>query len=67
MKEKKYSGLRAEMAKKGHTQETLGKLLDIPTSSVSRRLSGEIEWSIGEIETICKFYKKDYYELFIER
>lgn len=66
MKKIKYSGLRAEMAKNGHTQETLGELLKIPKSSVSRRLSGEIEWSIGEIETICKFYKKDYYELFID-
>lgn len=64
MKKVKYPGLVGEMAKRGDTQKTLSKLLDIPLASISRRLSGEIEWSISEIDKICEHYKKDYYELF---
>lgn len=63
-KEVKFSGLRSEMAKFGHKYSTLAKLLDIPESSVSRRFSGEISWTMDEIEIICKYYNKDYYQLF---
>lgn len=64
MKKIKYPGLVAEMAKHGHTQKTIGDLLGITYASISRRLSGHKDWSISEIEKICDFYKKDYYELF---
>jgi transcriptional regulator with XRE-family HTH domain len=63
MKKVNYPGLIKEMAARGDTQETLGKILNLSKSSISRRLSGEIEWSIGEIETICNHYEKDAYEL----
>ena len=33
-------------------------------SQVSRRLSGEIEWSLGDIEIICEHYDMDFYKLF---
>lgn len=64
MKKPKYPELLGEMARRGDTQKTLGKLLGINCSSISRRLSGEKEWSISEIDKICEYYKKDYYELF---
>lgn len=64
MKKIKYPNLIGEMAKHGDTQKTLGDLLNITDSSVSRRLSGEIEWTISEIDIICEHYKKNYYELF---
>lgn len=64
MKILKYPELVGEMAKHGDTQKTLAKLLDITYSSVSRRLSGKAEWSISEIEKLCEYYGKDYYELF---
>lgn len=60
----KYGGLKGEMAKNGDTNKTLADLLEISESSISRRLSGEIDWSIGEIDIICKHYDKDYYQLF---
>lgn len=66
MKKVKYPGLVAEMAKRGETQEVLAKLLGLPRESISRRLSGKIEWSISEVDKICEYYKKDYYELFKE-
>lgn len=64
MKKVKYPELAGEMAKHGDTQKSIAKLLDLSIPSFSRRLSGEVDWSIGEIETLCKHYKKDYYELF---
>ena len=64
MKKPKYPDLAGEMRKHGDTQQTLAKLLDLPIASISKRLSGETEWSIGEVEKICDYYKKNYYELF---
>lgn len=64
MKKILYPNLVAEMARRGDTQKALANLLGLPDGSISRRLSGEIEWSISEIDKICDYYKKDYYELF---
>lgn len=64
MKKPKYPELAGEMRKHGDTQKTLAKLLELPNASISRRLSGETEWSISEIEKLCNYYKKNYYELF---
>ena len=33
-------------------------------SQVSRRLSGEVEWTIGDIATLCEYYNVDFWELF---
>ena len=60
-----YAELVGEMAKRGETQEDLAKVIGINSAtSISRRLSGEIEWSIGEVEKLCEYYGKDYYTLF---
>lgn len=64
MKKILYPGLLAEMAKRGDTLNTIGKLIGVTNSSVSKRFSGKVEWSISEIEKICDYYGKDYYELF---
>lgn len=64
MKKIKFPELAGEMAKHGESQRDIAKLLGIPFSSVCRRLSGEIQWTIGDVETLCKHYKKGYYELF---
>jgi len=64
MKKIMYPDIRGEMARHGETNNDLGKLLGVTSGSISRRLSGEIEWSISEIELLCKHYNKNYYELF---
>lgn len=64
MKEVMYPELAAEMARHGDNQMKIGKLLDMTGASVSRRLSGKSEWTISDIDTLCKYYNKDYYELF---
>lgn len=64
LKELKYPNLLAEMRRKGETQDDLCKLLGLCRTTVNFKLSGRYEWTIGEIETICNHYEKDYYELF---
>ena len=64
MKKIKYPELVGEMAKNGDTQKSIAKLLGITYSSVCRRLSGKSEFSISEVEILCKHYNKNYYELF---
>lgn len=61
---KPFSGLLAEMAKYGDDQNSIADLLGLGSSAVSRRFSGEVEWSIGEVDIICYYYGKSYYELF---
>lgn len=64
MKNIVYLELIAEMAKRGETRRSIAKLLGISNATVSRKLSNETEWTISEIEKLCDFFGKDYYELF---
>ena len=64
MKKYKYPEIVGEMAKHGDTQKSIAKLLGITYASVCRRLNGKSEFTISEIEILCDYYKKDYYELF---
>jgi len=60
----KYPNLVAEMARKGDTQLVLANLLKLTQASISRKLKGETVWSLEEVEKICEYYNKNYYELF---
>ena len=42
----------------------LATLLGIANSQATRRLSGKVEWTIGDIEILCKHYNTNFYELF---
>lgn len=64
MKRILFPGLVGEMAKKGDTQEKLGKIIGINRVSIINKLSGRTEWTFNEIEAICKRYDKDFNELF---
>lgn len=64
MKKKLYPGLLAEMARNGDTQTTLGEAIGLSRVAINLKLKGKNEWTIGEIEKICEYYKKDYYQLF---
>ena len=60
----KYPALVALMASRGETQESLGEVMHLSKSAISRRLTGEVEWSLGEVKTICTYYGKSYYDIF---
>ena len=59
-----FPNLVSEMARRGENQKTLASLLGVTSATISRKLAGKIDWSIGEIDIICEHYKKDYYQLF---
>lgn len=60
----KYPSLVIEMARNGDTLETLGNLLEITRQTVRTKIEGKTDWTISEVEKLCNYYKKDYYELF---
>lgn len=62
-----YPNLVAEMARRGITQTTIAKLLGVGKSTVSRKFSGQNDWTISEVEILCEYFNKDYYQLFIKR
>ena len=60
----KYPNLVAEMARRGERQKVIAELLGVAVPTVCRKLSGQIGFSISEIEILCEHFGKDYYELF---
>lgn len=59
-----YPWLLAKMKEKKETQITLSKLLGISRVSTNSKMLGKTDWTISEVEKICKHYDSDYYELF---
>lgn len=65
MKNTQYPELVNQMTKRKETLKDLVDLLGLTQlSQVSRRLSGKIEWTIGEVEILCKHYNMGFWELF---
>ena len=53
------------MKQRGEKLKDLVDLLGLTQlSQASRRLSGEVEWTFGDVEILCKHYNTDFYELF---
>lgn len=63
-KEIKYPELLAEMGRRGESQKCLAVLLQLNQATISRKLSGESDWTITEIKKVCDYYNKDFYQLF---
>lgn len=53
-----------EMEKRGETQQDLARILQLDRTQVTRKLNGEVQWSIGDIEVMTLHYNKDFWELF---
>jgi DNA-binding XRE family transcriptional regulator len=64
MKKILFPGLVGEMAKNGDTQETLANKLELCRYTILNKLSGKTEWTIKEMEAVCKIYNKSLDELF---
>lgn len=45
--------VRAEMARRNHTQATLAQLIGMRQQSLSRRLSGQTEFTIDELARVA--------------
>jgi predicted transcriptional regulator len=59
-----YPELLGEMAKHGHSQRDIARMLGITYTTVSRKMTGKAKWTMDEIDKICDCYKKNYNELF---
>lgn len=54
----------AEMERRGESRKDLARLLELDVSQVTRKLNGNIQWTIGDIEVMTLHYGKDFWELF---
>lgn len=66
MKKEKYPRLIAEMEKKKETRKDIAMLIKKDPSQVSRRLKGEIGWTIPEAKKLVRHYKVNFLKLFEE-
>ena len=60
----KYPKIVAEMIVDGKTFEELAKIFGMSKQTLVYKLKGESEWTIDEIEKVCIYFGKDYYDLF---
>ena len=65
-KKYKYFTLQTEMLKNKESHEDIGRILGISANSVRNKLNDKNQWTINEIDTLCKHYNKNYYELFVK-
>lgn len=63
-KQYKYPNIVAEMAKRRETQASLGEIIGLTPQQLRMKLYGKYDWTISEIDKLCSYYGKDYYELF---
>ena len=66
-KEIKFQNLVAEMARNGETQASISQLLGISKATISLKLKGQRDWTLGEVEQLCEHFGKEPYQLFIKR
>lgn len=59
-----YSDIIKAIEEKQETQRKIANILGITDVALRFKLSAKYEWTIGEIETLCKHFNKNYYELF---
>jgi hypothetical protein len=59
-----YSALVDKMHEYHESQLVVADVLGISDLTLRNKLSGKTDWTIGEIETLCKHYNTNYYELF---
>ena len=59
-----YTNIIIEMFKKHENQNDLSKALEMSKNALVNKLKGRTDWTISEIDKLCKHYGKDYYYLF---
>ena len=65
MKNTKYPEVVNQMKLHNQDLRQVADLLGLANiSQVSRRLSGKVAWTLGDVEILCKYYNMDLYKLF---
>ena len=60
----KYPGLAGAIARSGESQKSVALAIGITPMTMSNKMTGKKDFTLGEVEKICDYLKKDYYELF---
>ena len=61
-----YPNLKAEMARRGYTNNDLGKVIGVKGEAVSLKLSGKRDFDILEVKKICEHFGMSFEALFYE-
>lgn len=64
MKKPAYPKLMSIMALHGETLADLVAVIHLSVPSISNKVNGKTEWTITEIDAICRHYDLSYDELF---
>ena len=67
MRNTQFPQLVKIMNERGETLKDIAELLGYSQKSksqISRRLTGEIEFTISDVEILCEHYNMDFWELF---
>lgn len=64
MKKQIYPNLKAEMARRGYTNDDLGKIIGVKGGAVSLKLRGERDFDILEVKKICQHFDMSFEQLF---
>lgn len=48
--------MRVELARAGRRRNELGDAIEVPDSTLSRRFSGETEWTFHEVLSAAEFF-----------
>ena len=59
-----FPEITKQMIKRNEKQKEVAQILGLDVSQVSRKLSGNIDWSISDIEILSKHYKMKFEKLF---
>lgn len=62
--EVEFENLKAVMARYGHSQTTLAKLMGVPKNYVCRRFNKRTKWNIDDMRKISEIYEMPMDELF---
>lgn len=60
----KYKEILSEMKKNRDTQKSLANIIGMSSQELRSKLIGKYEWKKSEIDKLCIYYGRDYYELF---
>lgn len=60
----KYPKILEYMKKHKESQVELSEVLGMTDITLRNKLAGNTEWTISEIQTLCKHYKTGFYKLF---
>lgn len=65
MKNTIFPELANQITKRNETLRDIADLIGQNNiSQITRRLTGQVEWTIGEVEILCKHYNMDFWKLF---